>query len=155
MNDILQQLEGLVLGAVPTVLIFIFLYFAYRFLVFGPLTAVLAERRNRTEGAVERANAAIAAADAKSQEYEARLRAARSEIFRAREERLQQWAAERDRTLEIARQAARERVLAARAALDSQIATAKVQIEASVGQLAIQILKAILPTGAAQAEDLR
>ncbi len=100
MNDILQQIGKLFLGSVPTIFIFVFLVLAYRFLVYGPLMRVLAERRERTLGAVEKAQAAIGAADAKAQEYEAKLRAARAEIFRAREQRIQHWNGERETALE-------------------------------------------------------
>ena len=44
----------------PTALLFIVLVLAYQFLVQGPLTAALKERRARTEGAVEAAHKAIA-----------------------------------------------------------------------------------------------
>jgi F-type H+-transporting ATPase subunit b len=155
MNDILQQIGKLLLGSVPTILIFLFLVAAYRFLVYGPLTKVLAARRERTLGAVEKAQAAIAAADAKSQEYEAKLRAARAEIFRTRELRIQQWNAEREQALDGARQVAHERVLAARGAIEAQVVVARRQVESSADQLAAQILKAILPPNVAQAETSR
>ncbi len=155
MNDILQQIGKLFLGSVPTIFFFVFLVLAYRFLVYGPLMRVLAERRERTLGAVEKAQAAIAAADAKAQEYEAKLRAARGEIFRAREQRMQQWNGERETALEGARQVAHERVQSARAAIEAQASEAKRQIESSADQLAAQILKAILPGNVAQAETSR
>ncbi len=120
MDEILQKVVPLLIGAVPTMLIFVFLVLAYKYILYVPLMKVLAERRSRTEGAIERANAAIAAADAKAQEYEAKLRAARAEIFRARENRVKAWAAERDSALASARHAARERVHAAKVALDAQ-----------------------------------
>lgn len=145
MDKILHQLVGLLVAAVPTAVLFIVLVLAYRFIVFKPLLATLAERRARTEGAVEKAQAAIAAADAKSQEYEARLRAARTEIFRNREQRIQHWTAERDRALDNARRSAHDRVQTARAAIDEQVGAARAQIESSIDQLAAQILKAILP----------
>lgn len=155
MDEILHQLAGLLLGAVPTSVLFIVLVLAYRFLVYGPLVAVLAERRARTQGAVEKANAAIAAADARAQEYEAKLRAARGEIFRAREQRMQLLNSERDRALESARLAAHERIQEARAAIDAQAAGARTQIEGSIDQLASQILKAVLPAEVAAQESLR
>ena len=117
MDEILQQLVPLLIGSIPTILIFLFLILAYKFLLHGPLLKVLAERRSRTEGAVERAHAAIAAAEAKAQEYEARLRAARAEIFHAREARVKAWNTERESALASARQTARERVHAAKAEL--------------------------------------
>lgn len=145
MDQLLRQLGGLVLGSVPTMIIFLILVFAYQRLVRGPLTRTLAARRYRTLGAIERANAAIAAADAKSQEYEAKLRAARAEIFRHREQRVHQWDAERDRALARARLIAEEQVRSGQAAIRAQAAEAHTQLERSSGELATQILKAILP----------
>ncbi|HEY0758177.1 MAG TPA: ATP synthase F0 subunit B [Acidisarcina sp.] len=145
MDHILHQLGGLLLGALPTAVLFIGLVFAYRYLVYGPLLRMLAERRARTEGAVEKANAAIGAADAKSQEYEARLRAARTEIYQRREQRMQALSAERERALDSARQGAHQRVQTARTAIDHEAAEARAQIEASIEKIAAQILQAILP----------
>jgi F-type H+-transporting ATPase subunit b len=154
-DELLRQLGDLVLGSVPTMIIFLFLVIAYRFLLYGPLMRTLAERRERTLGAMEKAHAAIAAADAKSQEYEAKLRAARAEIFHRREQRLQQWNAQRDSALASARLAAQQHVETARAALEAESASARKQIEASVDQLAGQILKAVLPPEVAHAEATR
>jgi F-type H+-transporting ATPase subunit b len=147
-DQLLRQLGELVLGSVPTMIIFLILVLAYRFVLHGPLTKTLAKRRDLTTGAVEKAHAAIAAADAKSQEYEAKLRAARAEIFRQREHRVQQWNAQKESTLTSARQAAQERVHAAKAAIESEAVTARTQIEAGADQLAGQILQAILPVHA-------
>src|SRR3979409_2305653 len=99
MDVILQQLSDLFLRSVPTVVLFLLLLGLYRVLVYDPLLRVLAERRGRTSGAMESAHASIQAADAKAQEYEAKLRAARAEIFHAREQRLQAWNRERDAIL--------------------------------------------------------
>src|SRR5580692_8025340 len=69
MQEIFQQLEGYFVGAVPTSLLFIVLVLAYQFLVQGPLTSTLKERRARTEGAVEAAHKAIERAEARAAEY--------------------------------------------------------------------------------------
>ena len=79
MDLILQQLADLFLRSIPTAVLFLLLLAAYRVLVHAPLLKVLGERRERTTGAVARAEAAIRAADARAQEYEAKLRAARAE----------------------------------------------------------------------------
>lgn len=155
MDVIFKQLGDLLVGSVPTAIIFILLVLAYRFLLYGPLTRTLAERRERTQGALERASVAIAAADAKAQEYEAKLRAARAEIFKHREQLMQQWNAERDRALASARLAAQERVRAAESTLKAQAVDARKQIEGSTEQLASQILRAILPAGMAPVEGAR
>jgi F-type H+-transporting ATPase subunit b len=147
MDEILQQLVPLLIGSVPTMIIFILLVIAYKVILHGPLLKVLAERRARTEGAIEKAHAAIAAADAKAQEYDAKLRAARAEIFRAREHRLKAWNAERESALATARQAARDRVHAARTSLEGQAESSKRKIESVADELAGDILKVVLPGG--------
>jgi len=69
MDLILKQLGDLLLGAIPTVVLLLLLYGLYHVLVHKPLQRVLAERHTRTEGAVQRARADIAAAEAKTAEY--------------------------------------------------------------------------------------
>lgn len=151
-DELLRQLGDLVLGSVPTMIIFLILVFAYRYILYGPLVKTLSRRHALTTGAVEAAHAAIAQSDAKSQEYEAKLRAARSEIFHQRELRVQQWSAEKDRALASARLAAQERVAQARAGIEAEAAAARQQIENSSGQLAAQVVQAVLP---ARLEEVR
>jgi len=145
MQEIAQQLETLFLGSVPTILLFIVLVLAYQFLVQGPLTATLRERRARTEGAIENAQKAIADAEAKAVEYAAKLRQARSEVFRIREERIKQWSAERDAAVDVARKAAGVKVSEAKADLEIETALAKASLEASAGDLARRVVGAVLP----------
>ena len=155
MDELLHQLVDLLVGSIPTAILFVVLVVAYRVLLYGALRRTLAERRERTQGAVEKAADAIAAADAKTQEYEARLRAARADIFRHRDQLLQQWNAERESALASARLVAQERVRVAQTALEAQGAEARRQIEGSTEQLAAQILQAILPAGMAPVESVR
>ena len=150
MDELLRQLGELALGAIPTLIVFILLVLAYRFILYGRLTAVRAERRERTAGAMEKAHLAIGQADVRSQEYEARLRAARAEIFRSREQRIHQWNVERDRALAAARLTAQQRVHEAQTALEAQAGGARRQIEASANQLAAEVLAAVLPSAAAE-----
>jgi len=155
MDEILAQLGELIIGSVPTMLLFLTLVVAFNFLVQKPLVRMLEERRNRTTGAVEKAHEAIAAADSKAQEYESKLRHARMEILKAREQRVQQWNTERERALDSARQEAHDRILAAKGKLEGEVAVARKTIEGSVDQLAGQILKAVLMADAAPAESSR
>jgi len=148
MQEILQQVGALLVGAVPTILLFIVLVLAYQFLVQGPLTATLKERRARTEGAVEEAHKAIAQAEARAAEYAAKLRQARAEVYKVREQRVKQWSAERDGALEAARKAAGLKVAQARTELDAEAAQARRSIQASAGDLASQVVRAVLPAGA-------
>jgi F-type H+-transporting ATPase subunit b len=145
MDEILQQLVPLLIGSVPTMLIFLTLVLAYKFILHAPLLRMLEERRQRTQGAIEKADAAIAAADAKAQEYEARLRAARAEIFRARENRFKAWTAERESALAAARLAAHQRIQVTKEGLETRVEIAKLEIEHSSDELAAEVVKAVLP----------
>jgi F-type H+-transporting ATPase subunit b len=142
---ILHQLGDLFLRSVPTVVLFLLLLVSYRLLVHAPLLRILAERRERTTGAMAKAEAAIRAADARSQEYEAKLRAARAEIFHARERRTQLLQRDRERVLEEARHAAHERIRTARQRLEAEAAEARNALEAKADALAADILRVIVP----------
>ena len=148
MQEIFKQLESLFIGAVPTSLLFIVLVLAYQLLVQGPLTAALRERRARTEGAIEAAHKAIAHSEARAAEYAEKLRQARAQVFKAREERIKQWNQERDAALDAARKAAGVRVSQARAELDSEAAAARKTVQSSVAELANQVVRAVLPAAA-------
>jgi F-type H+-transporting ATPase subunit b len=150
--EILTQLGGLMLGAVPTAIFFILLVIAYGYLVRRPLEHTLAERRARTSGAVEQARGAIAAAEAETSAYEQKLRAARAEILAMREKQLQALQVEREAALRGAREQAQERIRIARTEIERSGAVAREQIERAAAQLAEQIVRAILPAGAAMAE---
>jgi F-type H+-transporting ATPase subunit b len=124
------------------------LVISYQLLVQGPLTATLKERRARTEGAVEDAQKAIAQAEARAGEYADKLRAARGNVFKLREARVKQWSAERDAAVDVARKAAQLKVSQAKAALEDEAARARTAIEASAGDLARQVVRAVLPMAA-------
>jgi F-type H+-transporting ATPase subunit b len=149
MDQILNQLGELVLGSVPTMVLFILLVIAYGVLVRRPLGLILAERRSRTAGAVEQAKGAIAAAEAETSVYEEKLRRAKAEIFEARERRLKQWNAEREAALEQVRQATQERIRAAKQGIDVSVADARSQIEGVSAELSSRVLAAVLPEVAA------
>jgi len=148
MDQILNQLGELVLGSVPTMVLFILLVAAYGLLVRRPLDRVLAERRARTSGAVEQARSAIAAAEAETTVYENKLRAARAEIFQARDQKLKQWNAERDAALAQVRHQMQERVRGARQEIEQSAQEARLQIVGVSDELSSRILNAVLPGGA-------
>lgn len=155
MDQILNELGGLVLGSVPTMVLFILLVVAYGLLVRRPLGRILAERHSRTAGAMEQAKGAIAAAEAETGAYEEKLRRAKAELFEARERRLKQWAAEREATLEQVRQAAQQRVSSARQGIEQSVADAKSQIEVASSDLGARVLSAVLPASVGVAEVAR
>jgi F-type H+-transporting ATPase subunit b len=148
MQDIVQQVGALLLGAIPTVLLFIVLVLAYQFLVQGPLSKTLAERRARTEGAVEDAHKAIAKAEARAAEYADKLRQARAEIYKLREQRTKQRNTEREAALDAARKVAGAKVGQAKAELETEAAQARQVIQGSAAELANQVVRAVLPLAA-------
>jgi F-type H+-transporting ATPase subunit b len=148
MQVILQQLGAMFVGAIPTTLLFIVLVMAYQFLVQGPLTATLKQRRALTEGAMEDAQKAIAEAEARTADYAAKLRQARAEVYKVREQRVKQWNAERDAQLDLARKAAGLKVSQARTELEAEAAAAKQTILGTAGDLAGQVVRAVMPASA-------
>jgi F-type H+-transporting ATPase subunit b len=148
MQEIVQQVGTLLLGSIPTIVLFIVLVLAYQFLIQGPLTAALKKRRALTEGALEDAKKAIAEAEARAADYAAKLRQARAEVYQAREQRVKQWNAERDAALDAARKVSGVKVLQAKAGLEAEAATARQTIQDSAGDLARQVVQAVLPQAA-------
>ena len=147
MDQILNQLGELVLGSMPTMILFILLVAAYGFLVRRPLDRVLADRRARTSGAVEQARSALASAEAETTAYEDKLRAAKAEIFHLRDQKLKQWNAERDAALAQVREHAQERVRGARQEIEQNAQEARLQIVAVSDDLSARVLNAVLPAG--------
>lgn len=141
------------LGSVPTMILFLITLAAFRLLVHGPLTKVLRERYARTQGAIEKAQAAIAAAEQKTTEYEERLRAARAGVFRVRHDRLHHIHVESERALEESRMAAQERTSAARITIENSVEAARLQLESVIDELAVEVLRTILPIEHASAQE--
>lgn len=151
MDEILRQLGGYLLGAIPTIVLLLGVFVAYRSLVHRPLAKVLTERRHRTEGAMERARADIAAAEAKAADYEQRLREARAALFKAQEARRKQALEARAAALAQARTHAQQQVQEARAAMEGDKQSAQAGLEVEAARLADEIIRAILrPATAAQ-----
>ena len=148
MQAIVQQLASMLVGAIPTMILFVVLVVAYQILVQGPLTATLKRRRDLTEGAMEAAQKAIADAEERTAEYATKLRQARVEVYKIREQRLRQWNAERDAALDVARKAAGQKLIQAKTEIEAETAAAKQAIQASAGDLAGQVVRAVLPVGA-------
>ncbi len=147
MEQTLNQLGQLLLAAIPTVVLLLALFAAYRALVAGPLDRALEERYARTDGAFEQAKADIGAAEARSLEYEQALREARVAIFKALEGKRQQALQARATAAAEARKAANTRVQQERALIELQMATARAGLQQESERLAGEIIRAILSPG--------
>jgi F-type H+-transporting ATPase subunit b len=144
MDEIIGQLGGLLLGSVPTIIFVILLFGIYTAVVHKPLTKVLAERHSQTEGAIEKARADIAQAEARTAEYEQRLREARMTVFKSQEARRQQALQVRAAAVAEARTRAQAQVEQARAAIEQDKVIAKTGLEAESGRLATAIIRTVL-----------
>lgn len=150
MDETLRQLGELLLGAVPTVILLALLYALYATIVHKPLRRVLEERRSKTEGAVEKARADIAAAQARTSEYEQRLREARATLFRAQEARRKAALDARAAAMNAARSKAQAQVQAAKADIAKDRETAQAGLQGQAQALAAEIMRRVLEPAAAR-----
>jgi F-type H+-transporting ATPase subunit b len=150
MDETLRQVGELLLGSIPTIVFVVLLYAIYTVLVHKPLVKVLAERRDKTEGAVEKARADIAAAEARTAEYEQRLREARMAVFKNQEALRQQALQARAAAVAEARNRAQAQVEQARAGIEKDKAAAQAGLQAESGKLADEIIRIVLRPGTTQ-----
>jgi F-type H+-transporting ATPase subunit b len=148
MDETLRQLGELLLRSIPTMIFFLVVYFGYRLLVHSPLLKVLDERHAKTQGALEKARADVAAAEAKTAEYEQRLRESKVAVFKAQEARRQQAVAARTEILNQARDQAAAKVAEARKAIGADVQAAKAALQADSERLATQVIDRVLSPAA-------
>jgi F-type H+-transporting ATPase subunit b len=149
MDETLRQLGGLLLGSIPTIIMVLVLYAVYTVVVHRPLSRVLAERRAKTEGAIEKARADVAAAEARTAEYEQRLREARVGLFKSQEARRQATLQARAGAVAAARTRAQEQVAQAREAIERDKIAAQEGLQGESARLAMEIVRSVLrPVGA-------
>jgi F-type H+-transporting ATPase subunit b len=144
MDQTLRQVGELLLGSIPTIILLLLLYGIYVVLVHRPLGKVLAERRSKTEGAIEKARADIASAEARTAEYEQRLREARAVIFKSQEARRQQALQVRAAAVAEARKKAQVQIDQARSAIEQDKQVAQDGLQAESGKLAAEIIRTVL-----------
>jgi len=148
MDETLRQLGELLLGAVPTVILLTLLYILYTAIVHKPLQRVLEQRRNKTEGAIEKSQADMAAAEARTSEYEQRLRQARTTLFQVQEARRKAALEARAAALNDARIQAQTQVQAAKADIQQDRVAAQNALQAEAQTLAAEIMRRVLePAG--------
>ena len=141
------------LGAVPTMLLFLVTLAAYRFLVHTPLTKVLQERYSKTQGAIENAAAAVAAAERKQPNMKSGCGLPGPKFCAICMSIWRRFAWSRRSLLPQARAAAQEKTVAAMAPIEDSMQVARMELDGLVGELSAEILKRILPAGAASSQE--
>ena len=149
MDAILQQLGELLLKAVPTFLLVVFLHFYLKSMFFKPLEKVLHKRHEATEGARKIAAESLERAAAKTAEYETALRNARSEIYRSQEQLHKEMAERHAADLLAARQRADAAVKGAKAQIAVEAGAAQKRLVTDSETLAAQIAESVLRRSAA------
>ena len=144
MDETFRQISELLLGSIPTIIFFLLLYGLYTVLVHKPLMRVLAERRARTQGAIEKARADIALAERRTAEYEQKLRDARIAILKAQEARRAVASKARDAAVAQARTQSQAQVQQAKAAIEQDKQAAKTTLDSEAQRLATEIIRIVL-----------
>lgn len=144
MQTIGQQLGELFLQAVPIVLILLVFYIILKFLFFGPLLKVMAEREARTIGAQKEAEAAQAAAAEKKKQYKDALKQARTDLYVEQENARKKLLDARAQELKDARAKAATTVVAAKERIEQEFTAARREVETSTTPLAAQVARRVL-----------
>jgi F-type H+-transporting ATPase subunit b len=144
MEKTLQDLGDLVLSAVPTAILLIFLWIYLRFVLFQPIAKTLAERDAATKGATEQAGLALKRAEEKAAEYEAQLRAARGEILRAQDAERKRLRQDQVSAVAAAREKTRSAVESARREIESEAQAARQSLREEAQRLSGAIVASVL-----------
>ncbi len=144
MDKTIHDLGEILLKAIPTLILFILLNIYLKAMFFTPLQKVLAKRREATEGARESAEAGLKSAAERTAEYEAKLRDARTEIYKEQEETRKRWVDQQTRLIQDAREKTQAMVLTAKQQIAQDIEGAKHDLAGSSNLLAEQISNALL-----------
>ena len=144
MEKTLHQLVELLITALPTFVIIIFLNYYLKYVFIKPMEKVMRDRYEATEGARKLAEQSLERASAKTAEYEAKLRAERSALYAAQEK------ANKELQDQISAQIAEERkradaaIAVAKAELAQSVAAARQGLQRDSETLANQIVESIL-----------
>ncbi len=147
MEQTLRALGEILQKASVTIFLLIVLFWYLRATLYGPLEKILKQRDDLTEGTRKGAADSLAEADRKTAEYEAKIRDARTEIYREQEELRRQWLDEQASQVAGAHERASKQVQGARQQIAAEAASAQKSLDATTGVLADQIATAVLASG--------
>ena len=144
MEQTLQALSGILLKAVPTILLLIVLHFYLKAMLFRPLQKMLSRREALTAGARKAAEASLAAAEHKAEDYEAKFRDARAEVYREQEETRRVWIEDQAKQIAAGQAGTGETLAAARKQMEVETASAKATLVDTSAALADKIATTVL-----------
>jgi F-type H+-transporting ATPase subunit b len=144
MEQTLHDLSGILLKAIPTVILLIILHFYLKAMLFKPLQKTLKQREELTAGARRAADESLAAAERKAQDYEAKFRDARAEVYRGQEETRRVWLEDQATQIEAGKTRSGETLTVARKQLADEAETAKQSLVETSAALADRIATTVL-----------
>jgi F-type H+-transporting ATPase subunit b len=149
MDATLHALGGLLLRALPTLILVIVLHFYLKGVYFRPLERVLQQRYEATEGARRLAKESLDRASARMAEYEAAMRAARAQVYQEQEQLHKELEDREAAALSEARRQAEAAIQAAKDDLDRDLEQARAGLDLESSRLADKIAESILRRSAA------
>lgn len=144
MEQTLQALGGILLKAIPTVVLVLLLHFYLKKMLFGPLERVLKQRDEATIGARKAAEESFANAEKRAAEYEAAIREARAEVYKEQEAARTLLISEQEARIQEARRSIERLVGEAKVRLEAETESARRSLAGSAGLLADQIAEQVL-----------
>lgn len=144
MEQTLQALTGILLKAIPTVIILVLLHNFLKLVLFGPVEKMLKERDSLTHGARKAAEQSLANAERKTAEYEAQFRDAKSVVYKEQEETRKKWLTDQAEHLVKAKADADAKLVTARKEIVADVAAAKAELAQNAQTLADQIATSLL-----------
>ena len=144
MEKVLTQIAHLFLESLPTIVFVFILFVVLHRVLFRPLTRVMEEREDMTQGAIKRAAKHTEQAEAKAADYDSALQQVQQEIYRRREGSRRQALAQRDDMLKQARERAGHLVGDERGRIERNTEAVKGELSTETQSLARRIWETVL-----------
>ena len=144
MEQMLHSAGALLVQALPTLFVVVLLHWYLKTTLFQPLEKVLADRHAETQGAREQASAALKSAEVKVAEYDAKLRAARAEIYQEQDAWRKGLLEAQNQALSTARDEGKALIADAKSKIAGEIEAARAVLERDADGLADRIIGTIL-----------
>jgi F-type H+-transporting ATPase subunit b len=144
MEQMLQSAGALLIQALPTFFVVVLLHWYLKTMLFQPLERTLAERHAATQGAREKAAAALQAAERKVAEYDEKLREAKGKIYQEQETWRKQTLDSQNAILAKAREENLSQIAQAKTAIQGEVIAARTALQSEAESLSKQIVAAVL-----------
>ena len=144
MEQTLHALAGILLKAIPTIILVLLLHFYLKSMLFKPLEKVLKQRDDATAGARKSAEESVQLAEKKAAEFDEAIAAARADVYREQESQRKKWLEQEEAQIRDARTRADQAIAAAKAEIDEEVQAARQSLADATSGLADDISRQVL-----------